>query len=112
MKKAIEGESPTKKKLNVLLYLWQMNWMIMEFIVNKWIMKIHIISKEYKSQHMKIKSHTSTKKSKVEIHEWISKCQEKHVLEGIESLNEFIVNNTIPLCISHNNLSYSREYIW
>ena len=25
MKKAIESESPTKKKLNVLLYLWQMN---------------------------------------------------------------------------------------
>ena len=44
--------------------------MIMEYAVNKWIMKIHIIPEEYKSQHMKIKSHTSTKKSKVEyIHE-------------------------------------------
>jgi hypothetical protein len=36
--------------------------------------EIHIISKEYKSQQMKIKSHTSIKKSKVEyIHEWILK---------------------------------------
>ena len=66
MKKAIEVESPTKKKLNVLLYLWQMNWMIMKYAVNKWIMKIHISPEEYKSQHMKIKSHTSIKKSKVE----------------------------------------------
>ena len=38
----------------------------MEYAVNKWIMKIHIIPEEYKSQHMKIKSQTSTKKSKVE----------------------------------------------
>ena len=44
--------------------------MNMEYAVNKWIMKIYIIPKEYKSQHMKIKSRTSTKKSKVEyIHE-------------------------------------------
>ena len=40
--------------------------MIIEYTINKWIMKIHIIPEEYKSQHMKIKSHTSTKKSKVE----------------------------------------------
>ena len=40
--------------------------MIMEYGINKWIMKIHIIFEEYKSQHMKFKSHTSTKKSKVE----------------------------------------------
>ena len=38
----------------------------MEYAVNKWIIKIHIISEEYKSQHMKNKSHASTKKSKVE----------------------------------------------
>ena len=43
-----------------------MNWMNMKYAVNKWIMKIHIIPEEYKSQHIKIKSHTSTKKSKVE----------------------------------------------
>jgi hypothetical protein len=74
--------------------------------------EIHIISKEYKSQYMKIKSHTSIKKFKVEyIHEWILKFQEEHVLEGMESSNDFIVNNTISLCISHNNLSCSREYI-
>jgi len=42
----------------------------MKYAVNKWIMKIHIIPEEYKSQHMKIKSHISTKKSKVQyIHE-------------------------------------------
>ena len=41
-----------------------------EYAVNKWIMKIHIIPEEYKSQHRKIKSHTSIMKSKVEyIHE-------------------------------------------
>jgi hypothetical protein len=39
--------------------------MIMEYAVNKLIMKIYIIPEEYKSQHMKIKSYTSTKKSKV-----------------------------------------------
>jgi len=44
--------------------------MNMEYAVNKWIMKIHIIPEEYKSQHMKIKFHTSIMKSKVEyIHE-------------------------------------------
>jgi hypothetical protein len=56
--------------------------MIMKYAVNKWIMKINIIPEEYKSQHMKIKSHTSNKKSKVEyIREWILKSQEEHVLE-------------------------------
>ena len=86
--------------------------MNMKYAVNKWIIKIHIIPKEYKSQHTKIKSHTSIKKSKVEyIHERILKSQEEHILEGIESSNDFIVNNTISLCISHNNLSCSREYI-
>ena len=40
--------------------------MNMEYAVNKWIMKIHIIPKEYKLLHRKNKSHTSTKKSKVE----------------------------------------------
>ena len=45
-------------------------------------MKIHIIFEEYKLQHMKIKSHTSIKKSKVEyVCEWILKYQEEHVLE-------------------------------
>ena len=39
-------------------------------------------SEEYKSQHMKIKSKTSIKKSKVEyICEWILESQEEHVLE-------------------------------
>ena len=38
----------------------------MEYAVNKWIMKTHIIPEEYKLQHLKIKSHTSTKKSKIE----------------------------------------------
>ena len=57
--------------------------MNIEYAVNKWIMKIHIIHEEYKSQHMKIKSHTSIKKSKIEyIYEWILKSQEEHVLEG------------------------------
>ena len=57
--------------------------MNMEYAVNKWIMKIHIIPEEYKSQHMKIKFHTSIMKSKVEyILEWIFKSQEEHVLEG------------------------------
>jgi hypothetical protein len=56
--------------------------MSMKYAVNKWIMKIHIVSEEYRSQHMKIKSHTSIKKSKVEyIREWILQSQEEHVLE-------------------------------
>jgi len=41
MKKAIEVESPIKKKINVLLYLWQMLLMNIEYAVNKWSMKIH-----------------------------------------------------------------------
>ena len=54
----------------------------MKYAVNKWIMKIHIVPKEYKSQYIKIKSHTSIKKSKVEyVCEWILKYQEEHVLE-------------------------------
>ena len=40
--------------------------MNMKYAVNTWIMKIHIIPEEYKSQHTKNKSHTSIKKSKVE----------------------------------------------
>jgi hypothetical protein len=50
---------------------------------------------------MKIKSHASTKKSKVQyIHKWILKSQEEHILEGIESSNDLVVNNTISLCIT------------
>ena len=29
----------------------------MKYAVNKWIMKIHIVPEEYKSQHIEIKSH-------------------------------------------------------
>ena len=39
--------------------------MNMKYAVNKWIMNIRIIPKEYKSQRTKIKSHSSIKKSKV-----------------------------------------------
>ena len=39
--------------------------MNIKYVVNKWIMQIHIVPEEYKSQLMKIKSHTSIKKSKV-----------------------------------------------
>jgi hypothetical protein len=37
----------------------------MKYAINKWIMKIYIVPKENKSQHMKIKSHNKFKKSKV-----------------------------------------------
>jgi hypothetical protein len=40
--------------MNVLLYLWQMKRVNIEYTVSKWIMKIHIVSKEYKLQHMEI----------------------------------------------------------
>ena len=35
-----------------------MKSMNIKYAVNKWIMKIHIVPEEYKSQHMEIKSHT------------------------------------------------------
>ena len=56
----------------------------MEYAVSMWIMKIHIIPEEYKTQHMKTKSHTSIMKSKVKyIHKWILKTLEEYILEGI-----------------------------
>jgi hypothetical protein len=70
----------SKKKLNVLLYSGKwIEWILnMQLINGLWK---SIFPEEYKSQHIRIKSHTSTKKSKVEyIHEWILKSQEEHTL--------------------------------
>ena len=35
-----------------------MKWKNMKYAVNEWIIKIHIVPEEFKSQHTKIKSHT------------------------------------------------------
>jgi hypothetical protein len=57
----------------------------MKYAINKWIMKIHIVPEEYKSQHTKLNLIPSIKKSKVKyifLYEYF-KSQEEYALEGI-----------------------------